>query len=231
MERIAAVSRVLLVDDHDLSVRHALEILDSPNHEIRFALSAGDAIKLALSWLPDLVFVDLHVDGIDGIEIIRNIRESWPGRVPPPKMVVLTADRSRLDREKARRLRIDRILVKPVSGRQLRNCVTETGYGTISEAGAAGSSTELQRMFRSELDERLPELDRCMTRLEHDRISGILHQLIASAAITRHAGLESALRALDAKCREGGSSEEIAYLYQAVLQSASRWRSIGRELN
>ncbi len=229
MERAAFVSRILLVDDHGLSVRHALAVLDDPKHEIRFALSADDAVKVALSWLPDIILVDLNLDGQDGTETIRHIRENWPARVHLPKIFVLTADPSRLDRVESRRLRIDRVLLKPVSGRQLRKCVMDRVHGPVKEADSIGNSAELRQLFRTELDNRLPELDRCMTRLEHGRISGILHQLIASAAITRHAGLESALRALDAKCREGGNSEEIAFLYQAVLQTASRCRSPGSE--
>jgi len=228
MERKASVSRILLVDDHDLSVRHALTILNTPKHEVRIALSADEAVDLALSWLPDLLFVDLYLDGLEGIAIIRKIRRGWPTATPLPKIVVLTADRSRLDRVEAEQLRIDRVLVKPVSGRQLRDCVFDSGRGPVNENGDRGHSAELRQMFREELEDRLPELDRCMAGLERDRIPHILHQLIASAAIAGDTGFESALRALDGKCRRGGTSEEIAFCYHAVLQSASRWRSEDR---
>ena len=228
MERKASVSRILLVDDHDLSVRHALSILETPMHEVRIAFSASEAIDLALSWLPDLLFVDLYLNGLEGIGIIRKIRLGWPATAPLPKIVVLTADRSRLDRAEARRLQIDRVLVKPVSGRQLLGCASESGHGPVKEAGAGDDSAELLQLFREELEDRLPELDHCMARLERDRIPVILHQLIASAAIAGDAGFETALRALDAKCRQGGTSEEIAFCYHAVLQSARRWRSRNR---
>ena len=216
------------MDDHDLSVRHARAILDDPKHEIRVARSAEEALKLALSWLPDLVLIDLLLDGTEGVEVIEKIRLRWPPTKPQPKVVVLTADRSRLDLAEARKLQIDRILVKPVPGRQLSDCVTGAGIGSVNDSGPDEKPAELGRAFRKELKNRLPELDRCMASLELDRVTGILHQLIASAAITGHAGLESALRALDARYREGGSSEEIAFCYQAVLQSASRWSSRGR---
>lgn len=223
MERNASASRILLVDDHDLSVRHAQAILDDPKHELHIARSAEEALDLALSWLPDLVFIDLLLDGTEGIEVIEKIRLRWPPTAPQPRVVVLTADRGRLDPVKARNLRIDRILDKPVPGRLLSDCVSGAGKGWVNDAGPDERPAELGRAFRKELKDRLPELDRCIARLEHDRVAGILHQLIASAAITGHAGLESALRALDAQCRVGGGSEEIAFCYQAVLQSAGRW--------
>jgi two-component system KDP operon response regulator KdpE len=83
---VSAVNRVLVVDDEP-QMRRALEInLSARGYEVDLASSGESALDLATRRHPDLVIVDLGLPGIDGIEVVRGLRQ-WSS-VP---IVVLSA--------------------------------------------------------------------------------------------------------------------------------------------
>jgi CheY-like chemotaxis protein len=223
------IRRILLVDDNELSTRHAAATLENVAGDIRTVRSGRAAIALAADWHPDIIFVDLHLEDIEGLEVVHKIRQDWPATRPQPKMVILTGDSSALDAADPEKLEIDCVLRKPVSGHQLRDCIRMAPIGIEENTPDDRVRAELQALFQKELQRRLPELDHCMARLERERVAQILHQLIASAAITGHQRLESQLRELDVKNRESATAEEIACCYHAVLQSAGYWMSCSLE--
>lgn len=66
--------RVLIVDDDPL----VLEILDGllgDSYELTTAASGEEALETAVKLQPDLVLMDVMMDGIDGYETCRRMRE------------------------------------------------------------------------------------------------------------------------------------------------------------
>ena len=122
-------------------------------------------------------------------------------------------------------LNIDRLLLKPVSGQELREAARLQTHNRINETGSGGHGLELENLFREELEARLPELDRHISNFDRGRATGILHQLIASSAMCHENKLESGLRALDASCRRDDSTAELARVYYAVLELAQEFLS------
>lgn len=87
--------RVLLVDDHEM-VRIGLAAVLSTEDGIEVVGEAGngmDGIRLAQEYKPDVVLMDLVMDGMDGIETTRKLLQLYPDC----KVIVLT---SYLDDEK-----------------------------------------------------------------------------------------------------------------------------------
>jgi len=82
------MSRILLIDD-DVSLREvAAFMLTAAGHEV---IAAGDGEE-GLACLhddPDLVVTDIQMPGIDGMEVLRRIKEDEAGTAPP--VIVLTA--------------------------------------------------------------------------------------------------------------------------------------------
>ncbi|XID95856.1 response regulator [Paenibacillaceae bacterium WGS1546] len=90
-----ALVRVLLVDDHEM-VRIGLAAVLSTEEGIEIVGEAGngmDGLRLAREYSPDVVLMDLVMEGMDGIETTRRIMEE----MPDCRVIVLT---SFLDDEK-----------------------------------------------------------------------------------------------------------------------------------
>lgn len=81
--------RVMLVDDHEM-VRMGLAAYLSTEEDIEVvaeASSGEEGVKLAEQLRPDVILMDLVMDGIGGIEATRRIREVCP----TAKVIVLTS--------------------------------------------------------------------------------------------------------------------------------------------
>jgi len=81
-------ARVLIVDD-DAAIRVALvAALDDGSMDVAQASSAEDAIRvLDERGAPDVVLTDLRMQGLDGLDLLRMVRE----RAPDSKVVMMTA--------------------------------------------------------------------------------------------------------------------------------------------
>jgi len=89
------MARVLLVDDHEM-VRIGLAAVLGTEEGIEVVGEAGngmDGLRLAREYKPDVVLMDLVMEGMDGIETTRRIMEE----MPDCRVIVLT---SFLDDEK-----------------------------------------------------------------------------------------------------------------------------------
>ncbi|MEW6594808.1 MAG: sigma-54 dependent transcriptional regulator [Thermodesulfobacteriota bacterium] len=70
--------RILVVDDEQ-NMRVALfEALSRYGHEVQVAESGGMALDLMRKAVPDLVISDIRMPGMDGIELLRQIKAEWP---------------------------------------------------------------------------------------------------------------------------------------------------------
>lgn len=72
--------RVVLADDHRM-FRHAVRALLEQNEQIEVVAEAADGVELltTLAHQPaDVVFMDIGMPGMNGIEATRHIRARWP---------------------------------------------------------------------------------------------------------------------------------------------------------
>jgi DNA-binding NtrC family response regulator len=74
----STTSRILVVDDEELYRRTLERILTRAGHEVVHAGEATEALCAVTSEQFDLVLCDLKMPGIDGLELIRQIRELEP---------------------------------------------------------------------------------------------------------------------------------------------------------
>ncbi len=115
--------RILIVEDEPLE-RKAQEFILSKSNcpvEIQTAGNAQDFERIAMSWLPDIVFVDIRIPGGDGLSSLANLRS----RGFEGEAVVVTAFDVFQYAQKAVGLGVRMFLVKPVAPAKLREALEE----------------------------------------------------------------------------------------------------------
>ncbi len=67
--------RILVIDDEE-SVRDAFVLaLEETLYEVDTAASGTEGLEKALGWHPDLIFLDLRMPGMDGVEVLRRLHQ------------------------------------------------------------------------------------------------------------------------------------------------------------
>ena len=109
--------RILVVDD-DANIRRiiTLALSDESPYEVT-AVSSAEAALLQITRLPfDMLFTDINMPGMNGIELVQRVRELDLNIA----VIVFTVNPRELTQERAAELKIDCLLEKPVSPDQLR---------------------------------------------------------------------------------------------------------------
>jgi two-component system nitrogen regulation response regulator NtrX len=76
------VSRRLLVIDDEKGIRAALtQLLEYEGYEVRAASSGTEGLAIYDQWKPQLVFLDVKMAGMDGLETLKRLRERDPSAV------------------------------------------------------------------------------------------------------------------------------------------------------
>jgi PAS domain S-box-containing protein len=116
--RVVAARRVLIADDSYDAARTLALVLEIEGHEVRTASNGEEAIAATRTFAPDIIFMDVGMPVMDGIEATRHIRKLPGGN--KIVIVALTGWGQETDRERTRTAGMDEHLVKPVSAVALR---------------------------------------------------------------------------------------------------------------
>ena len=130
--------RVLLVDDERLIRIAVRNITDwkALGYEIIGEASNGlEALEMAGSLQPDLIFLDINIPVIDGLEVCRSLRE----RSNPAKIIILTGYDTFEYARACIRLNVLDYLVKPLFKEDVEKCLLEV-RSQFEEAGEGGVS-------------------------------------------------------------------------------------------
>ena len=107
--------RILVTDDNIINQKVAIRLLQQFGYGADVASTGADAIAALGKASYDLVFMDVQMPGIDGLEATRRIREAErrDGRAPI-KIIAMTANAMAGDRERCMEAGMDDYLAKPV---------------------------------------------------------------------------------------------------------------------
>lgn len=104
---------ILLVDDNELNLKLAQEILVASGYEVRAAVRGEQAIQMATARRPDLILLDIRLPDIDGLEVLRRLR-SFP-EIKNVPVVAMTAQAMPGDVERFVAAGCDGYIQKPIS--------------------------------------------------------------------------------------------------------------------
>jgi two-component system, OmpR family, response regulator ResD len=144
-------ARVLVVDDDPTVAEVVGDYLRHAGMESRHAADGHTALRLADTWRPDLVVLDVMLPGIDGLEVCRRLRDARGEHTLLP-VIMLTALGEENDRVLGLETGADDYVTKPFSPRELALRVQAVlRRGGASGAGPAAPSPPL-RSGRIEVD-------------------------------------------------------------------------------
>jgi signal transduction histidine kinase/ligand-binding sensor domain-containing protein/DNA-binding response OmpR family regulator len=119
------VLRILLAEDNTINQKVALMMLERLGSTADVAADGFEALAALRRQTYDLVLMDVHMPGMDGLEATRRIREEWPaGR--RPRIVAITANALFGDRESCLAAGMDDYLSKPMRIEDLRSALLRT---------------------------------------------------------------------------------------------------------
>ena len=70
--------RVLLVDDNPDLQASLASLLQGAGRDIRTAENGAKAVEMAKDWRPAVVFVDIHMPGLNGFQVAERLRKEFP---------------------------------------------------------------------------------------------------------------------------------------------------------
>lgn len=140
-------SRVLVVDDDDAVRRYLETVLTEGGYAVATARSGAEALKLAASWKPGCITMDLRMPGMDGREAIRRLRAEPATRDIPVMVLTVASSRERAASG------ADAVLAKPVDEEALLAAVRNLLEGPAEDDArpcliyAADGGRRLSRRF------------------------------------------------------------------------------------
>jgi CheY-like chemotaxis protein/HPt (histidine-containing phosphotransfer) domain-containing protein len=142
------------VEDNLVNQKVALRMLNRMGYRADVAASGVEAIQALERQDYDLVLMDLQMPEMDGLEATRRIRQRWP-RPGGPRIIAMTANAMRGDRELCLAAGMDDYLSKPVKLRALEAAIQRSGG-----ASAPGDAGEVGTSAAAAASEDAPAIDR-----------------------------------------------------------------------
>jgi two-component system response regulator HydG len=156
--RTMEVGRILLVDDEQGARQALAEALRQVGLEVLSASDAFEALKLADEQAPDLTITDLMMPGMNGIDLLRALRQ----RDPEAQVLLMSGFREVETAVEAMREGALHFLCKPIDvdgllttvtkaleARRLRRQTIPPAPPASSGARLLGTSPELQRVLKT----------------------------------------------------------------------------------
>lgn len=136
MATMESKSRVLVVDDEN-AVRSSFDrVLSESGYTVNTASDGPSALSRLDAEPYDLVFVDLRMPGMDGMEVVKRIRTTQPG----VQVVVVTGYGTETTMSEARDLGVFDFVPKPLAPSDL----TDLAARALARKGEAASATSVQ---------------------------------------------------------------------------------------
>ena len=114
-------SRVLLAEDEPHIVESLTFLLERAGYRVSAETSGESALAAALADPPDVMILDVMLGGMDGFEVLRQLRADTRAATLP--VIMLTAKGQREDREQALAAGANIFITKPFSNAEVTGAV------------------------------------------------------------------------------------------------------------
>ena len=216
--------RILLVEDNEVNQEFVSEALRRLGHSVAIAADGDEALSRLAETEFELIFMDVQMPGIDGLEVTRRHREL--GRRTP--IVAITAHTGRDERDRCLAAGMNAVLTKPVYANQLAATIAMlTGTDSILEA-VGGNVKLLARVsdaFAKQTPSLLAAIRNAIAAGDADALFQSAHKLKGSVANfpgERAAALAVEVEAAAANNNFTAASDLMPQLEAAVAELEGR---------
>lgn len=119
--------RVMLAEDEANIAESITFLLERVGFEVTVESNGRKALEVVMADAPDVLVLDVMLPGLDGYEILRNLRADPRGEALP--VLMLTAKGQREDREMALKCGADLFITKPFSNAEIVAAVRKLAGG------------------------------------------------------------------------------------------------------
>lgn len=112
---------ILIVEDEDVLREEIVELMELEGYRVLEANNGLSAVKIAQTYLPDLIVSDVSMPHLDGFQLIETLRKKPETAHLPVIMLTARADRNFM--RHGMELGADDYITKPFSGKELTNSV------------------------------------------------------------------------------------------------------------
>ena len=114
------MTTILLVEDEAKLAQTVIQELDNQGYQVLHASDGLTALRLYEQHHPDLILLDWMIPALNGLEVLRRLRQASPvAKELPIPVLMLTARSEEADRVLGLELGADDYLTKPFSMREL----------------------------------------------------------------------------------------------------------------
>lgn len=106
------MKRVLIVEDNDNNLELISFILEANGYTTIKAMNGYTGVRMALEETPDFVILDIQLPDIDGVEVLRRIRETPFGESVP--IIAMTSYAMSGDKQKLLKAGFTGYIEKPI---------------------------------------------------------------------------------------------------------------------
>ncbi len=231
--------RILLVEDHPVNQQITVVLFSRLGYRVDVASNGFEALESLRRQRYDVVFMDMNMPEMDGLEASRQIQKDWPPETRP-WVVALTANAMAADQEECARAGMRGFVSKPVELPDLKAALDQVPSSYLhrrSEAAAVAPSgwtvppslkqifdddpdlgQQLIKMFCDDMTEKLIVLRDARNFADRDSLKKILHAVKGSSLqmnVTQMQTLATAMEAMADTCDIASMSDSVQDLEEA----------------
>jgi len=153
---MSALRKVLVVDDDPVVSKSFDRVLSNKGYEVVTAQNAAEALERIRLSEYDMVFTDIRMPGMDGVELAETVK----ARRPWTPVVIVTGFGTKENEQRAKAAGVTAFLHKPLSPEMIEGCASDTLQQAAAEAELPAAATAQPIAMPAELPMAEPQVVR-----------------------------------------------------------------------